>query len=294
MRKNLTIPCNFYLQSKKLNGEERLEFFDTIFDLFFNDKAFNFSKIKNEKVSILLSCLAPEIRKIQAKYDSGKTTKKQKNDKIKSCKNTKNLDNFFCEKNKSETKQNLASESKTPSDIIKSDTIINNNNKKINNFGLSDAEPDEDKLIISDEFNSALIKLDSLLGSHFSWFFDSLCYLSSQDNILINGNIVPANAVLEKIESMACDEKSHIKILEKYRIFDSLGVPKTKIKYQISSLYNLALELERTKCTNLNQNTYFTNYIRPQKSEANKEIITHNYTAEQLNSVFDDIDTVEI
>ena len=278
------------MQSKKLSSEERLEFFDTIFDIFFNEKTLDYSKIKSEKVSIILSCISPEIRKIQAKYDSGKATKKIKNNRIKMQKITKNLDTFFCKNSESETEQVLPNEIKISSDNIK----FNNNNIINNQIRLSDEENDI-KLILNN-FNIDFSKLKNLLGDYFNWFYDSIKFLNYQTNLVISGKTIPAKSVLSKILNMASDERFYTNIFEKYKTLEQLGVPKTKIKYQISSLYNLALEIENVseKSSGSIKNFLSTNYSAKPSTEPNSEIFTHNYTKEQLKNVFDDLDLVEI
>ena len=77
-RKTVTISDNVFQTLYRVkDDQERLTCYDTIFKALFTNSPVKMSAL-SETVQLAVSCLMPELRKIQGKFKSGKTEKKQK------------------------------------------------------------------------------------------------------------------------------------------------------------------------------------------------------------------------
>ena len=115
-RKTVTISDNVFQTLYRVkDNQERLTCYDTIFKALFTNSPVKMSAL-SETVQLAVSCLMPELRKIQGKFKSGKTEKKLKSESVF----------LSCKQNGSETKQTEAEKSRVLSpDYLNSNSNIN-------------------------------------------------------------------------------------------------------------------------------------------------------------------------
>ena len=99
--------------------------------------------------------------------------------------------------------------------------------------------------------------------------------------------------ILNKLVNLfRCEpEASNKQLIEVFEYFDEkveTGTIKNTYKYLISIFYNVARECSFSTVTQIQQKQPYTSF-------ANQEIMRHNYTQEQINSIFNtNLDEIEI
>lgn len=268
-RKNVTFSRDIFNALKRLKDPERLEIYDSLFSHFFDGKTIDYEKIKSDVVQAVLSCLTPEMRKIQIKYDNGSCEKLNKNSSL-----------FNCENNGSETKRTEANASErdcsdyliqTIYEYIYNNQSINLNNIYINNIIYNNRQIMQKclKSLKSDKQAT----LENVMTKVMT---------SKENQVKIAGEPKNAAEVLDTICALLLEPSKTEEMNQKINEIKNLKSLHNPLSYLTVALYNLARSQSQPK----NSSNSAT--------RANSEIISHNYSREELQKVFDDLDTDEI
>lgn len=271
-RKTITISYElFEAVSKVRQPENRLEIYETMFSYLFKNKPIEYSKIKSDTVSSILAYMMPDIRKIQSKFENGNTKK--------GTKNTASL--FCCSQASSELQANISEENASDYNIYNTINnlflIINqsvNHNKKYNSYI---------NITNKDYITDSLKKICQKNENHYKIVTKVLNELCGKEKIKINGVWVEQAEALDTIVGLLTSEDGIEQLSLKIdEVAQAQGL-KNKLGYLTTALFNLSKNLK-------NKNVH-SGYTRANTSyNANSDIISHNYTAEQLKSVYDNLD----
>lgn len=273
-RKTLTITYElFEAVSKVKSADDRLEIYETMFNYFFKNKPIEYSKIKSDTASSIIAFMMPDIRKIQSKFDNGNTKKSTKN----------NASLFICNTNISKEQAKLSED--LPSDYYNIYNIINNilniinqsiNSGKINNSYIN--------ITNRDIMVKSLQKISQENAIHYEALVKVINEVASKEKTKINGVWVESAEALDTIAWLLVSQEGAHQLSLKINEVAKIQGLKNKLSYLTSALYNLSKDLAKKS---INKATY-------QSKQKTSDIITHNYTAEQLKSVYDDLDSVQI
>ena len=274
-RKTVTISDNVFQTLYRVkDDQERLTCYDTIFKALFTNSPVKMSAL-SETVQLAVSCLMPELRKIQSKYTNGKTVKKQ------------NLSSVFlsCEQNGSEAKQNEAKkiESFSP-DYNNNNNSINNN---IYNILISSSSNIFNKTTnyTSNALAETLNQFANTAPGEFKKFCKTIKLLNQNEMVKINGVFKNSKEVIESIAELLLNPSGLEQIKLQYAELEKKSSEiKNKSKYEISAIFNLANDLKSQK---------FVKYHGQTKS-SNLDYEQRNYTEEEYQAVFDNLDNAEI
>ena len=279
MRKSITLSDNVYIIKETIKKpNERLKFYELIFEHLFKEKPINYDKIEEPQIQTAIAILLPELRKIHSKFNN----RNGKN-------NNKNSDSLFiCKKNNNETKRNLTEKcGDFSSDYYNINNIINyiyniinqsiNNNKNTISYV---------NITNKDIITNSLKKISQENAEQYKIFIKLLNELCQKEKIKINGVWVEQTEALDTIVGILTKDTGVNQLLLKIDEVSQLKGLKNKTNYLISSLFNLANSIK---------NSYTKYNINQQKQiPTGNDIIKHNYTIEQLNSVYDNLDDIEI
>lgn len=135
---------------------------------------------------------------------------------------------------------------------------------------------------------------DNFVKSRLLELAQRLC--QEQKPLKIKGVYTSPDEILNKLVNLFAGENDAInqKLIKTFAYFDEkveFGTVKNTYKYLVSILYNVAREqigsLESTPTLKFPQK-------QPTTSYTDQEIMRHNYTKEQIDAVFDDLDNIEI
>lgn len=274
-RKTLTMTYElFEAVSKVKSPDERLEIYEIMFNHFFKSKPIEYSKIKSDTVSSIIAFMMPDIRKIQSKFDNGNTKKSTKN----------NASLFTCYNNISQQQANGSKDLPSDYNIY---NIINNIYKLINQ-SLNNSKSNNSYINITnkDIMVKSLQEINQNNTMHYEALVKVINEIIGKEKIKINGVWLEQAEALDTIAALLVSQEGGRQLALKIdEVAQTQGL-KNKLGYLTSALYNLSKDLAK----NSNNSSY--KYYNQNKS--NPGMLTHNYTAEQLNSVYDDLDTVEI
>lgn len=269
IRNTVTLSKEFFEASEKMIDSDRLLFFDTIFNHFFKGENIRYSEIKSPIVSVALAILTPTLRKLQSKFENG-CQKKEKTTSI-----------FLCRQKTSESQANLSR--RFSSDYI--DIIINIINKYI--IQSIKKNNSKDSIIYNINIRKKLESMSVRVGEPgmalLAEIFSSLeAKIDAKESVKINKQEIAGAEVLEQINKLLerSDSEPLEQKLQEILILKKEGRLYNPAGFLISSLYNLSKELNYN--FHIQKNNYKDSYL------------TRNYTPEELASVVDDIDTVEL
>ncbi len=280
-RKNLTLPRLFFDLIKNKKDTDRLETYDTIFNYFFDEKQIDYENL-SEVSQTIVACLSLEIRKLDKQFKNGCVSEK---------KLFENTEDFACENflgqpraNQGPTEGQLRANrgpKKPPLRARVNDINYNNNiyNQSISQSVSQDKCEQSEKIkMLGHALEEVFEKIKSdapVLWSRLSNTVKKI--MTTGENLKINKKIVDREEVLEKIyanfHNMGVAEL-HKTVGEIFAEIDSRPVNNLKM-YEIATLYNF----KNTQNLGLSK-------------KDNSNYLKHNYTSEQLNDVFDDLDSV--
>ena len=276
-RKTLTMTYElFEAVSKVKSPEERLQIYEIMFNHFFKNKPIDHSKIESETVSSILAFMMPDIRKIQSKYDNRIGKKSTKN----------NASLFLC--NQKVIEQQQPTTAFSTSDYYNIYNIINNIYLIINQ-SVSNSKNNNSYINITnkDIMTKSLQEISQENATHYEALVNVINEVASKEKIKINGVWVERATALDTIAGLLVSQEGVQQLSLKIdEVAQTQGL-KNKLGYLTSALYNLSKDLAKNLKSNISYKSY-------NQSKSNSGMLTHNYTAEQLNSVYDDLDTVEI
>jgi len=276
-RKTLTIPSELFEAVSKVKlADDRLEIYETLFNYFFKNKPIEYTKIKSDTVSSILAFMTPDIRKMQAKYDNRIGKKSTKS----------NASLFLC--NQNVIKQQETTTAFSTSDYYNIYNIINNiyliinqsvNNSKINNSYIN--------ITNKDIMTKSLQEISQENATHYEALVRVINEVASKEKIKINGVWVERAEALDTIAGLLVSQEGLRQLALKIDEVAQTQELKNKLGYLTSALYNLSKDLAKNLKSNISYKSY-------NQSKSNSGMLTHNYTAEQLNSVYDDLDNIEL
>lgn len=271
-RQTITLTRDFYNATKWMKDENRLEFYDTVFRSLFDNKSIDYEKIKSENVASALAILSPALSAITSKYEN-RVGKKLK----------ENSSPFLCspssiEMERNGTKRNGDFSSDYYSiynilyNIIINQSSISNKLKYIKYENLN---------LLQNALNQINQQCDEKTIKKLKQVFEKL---SANEAVSINGVAQKSISVIDKIVELLLSPNAPLKIKEKVEELDNLPGIRNPVGYLISALYNLACEkplvVTKPKTT---------------RSYTDQEIMRHNYTKEQIDSIFNtNLDEIEI
>lgn len=272
-RQTITLTRDFYNATKWMKDENRLEFYDMVFRSLFDNKDIDFEKVKSENVASALAILSPALSAITSKYENrvGK--------KLKSTPSP-----FLCspssiEMERNGTKQNgdFSSDYYSIYNILYN-VIINQSSIKSNKLKYIKYE---NLNLLQNALNQINNQCDEKTIKKLKQVFEKL---SANEVVSINGVAQKSIFVIDKIVELLLSPNAPLKIKEKVEELNELSGIRNPVGYLISALYNLACEkplvVTKPKTT---------------RSYTDQEIMRHNYTKEQIDSIFNtDLDKIEI
>lgn len=282
-RKTVTFPSKIYDIIKNQSDLDRLELYDTLFRHLFEIQPINKDEIKSPKVAAFLEYLAPELRILQTKFDNRNGKKNLIEPSNSFSVQTKNIGTY---RNESEQIENFSSDYYNIIYIIKE--IIYNyqsiNQKEILN---------KYKYIKNDKLgllNQSLSQIEqSVEKQGINKITHAVEKLAAAEFIKVNGITKPSIEVLDKIIGLLIKPTASEQIKIKLKELSEVSGIKNPVNYLISSLYNLACDFEKD-----NRHGISTFYSKNQPVNNNVGFMTHDYTKEQLEALYDSVDDVDI
>lgn len=140
-RKQLTLPrAEFYEPIKHLEPDVKHAVLDIIFDFFFEDKGIFYPNL-DPSVRSAVACLMPNLRRVQAQFDNGKSEKKSR----------QNSQGLLCPLESSQAEPNKAKQIKVESSFLNNNIynniynnqIISNQEEKNKKEELAQSDPDK-------------------------------------------------------------------------------------------------------------------------------------------------------
>lgn len=218
-----------------------------------------------------------------------------------------NIYNIYTNTNK-QTKENTIKENKVTTELNaqnkdKQSGESHNNSEKKNNqtktqdpcdFELTSENHEKAQFYCSVLQDKSECIADNFVKSRFLELIQRLC--QEQKPLKIKGVYTSPDEILNKLVNLFAGESDAInqKLIKIFAYFDDrveFGTVKNTYKYLISILYNVAREqvgsLESIPILQFPQK-------QPTTSYTDQEIMRHNYTQEQLNSIYDSLDNIEI
>ena len=271
-RKTVTISDNVFQTLYRVkDNQERLTCYDTIFKALFTNSPVKMSAL-SETVQLAVSCLMPELRKIQGKFKSGKTEKKLKSESVF----------LSCKQNGSETKQTEAEKSRVLSpDYLNSNSNIN----YIYNILISSSSNIFNKTTnyTGNALAEVLKQFKSTAPGEFKKFCKTINQVSQAEAVKINGVFKKNSDLLESVTELLLNPNGLEQIKLKY---DELNKKSSEIKnkrnYEISALFNLSHAVKKS-----NKNQYH-------KKSKSLDYDQRTYSEEDYQKLYDDLDNIEV
>lgn len=320
-RKTVSMPRMVFELINKLDNGQREIAYDTIFRALFNDKDITYNDLP-ERVSDVLIVAKYELKKVKTKFDNG-CVKKLKNDTpifasksygsemkrneanlsepATSYFNNKLNNNIYNIYTNKQTKENTIKENKATIDRNTQPPQKQDDNGEQKNSQTKTQDPCDFELT-SENLNKAQFYYsilqdkseciaDNFVKSRFLELAQRLC--QEQTPLKIKGVYTSPDEILNKFVNLfRCEPKtSNKQLIEVFEYFDEkveTGTIKNTYKYLISIFYNVAREGSFSTVPQIQQKQPYTSF-------ANQEIMQHNYTQEQINSIFNtNLDEIEI
>lgn len=278
-RQSVTLTRRFLDLITELNEADRLIAYDKILNHLFNEIPIE-TKGDSDAVRVMLACLAPELRKAQAQYDNGKISKKL----------ATSSQGFFCPVDGSQ----IEASDKRKGASIDNNIIITNNqvytNNQSNQGGKKqnytfDALMDGNIEAYTHALEQILKQLQPINAMIALRTAETLSKIVKVQSIKIKGNDLSPVQILKQIYETVRQvpgEKLAEVLEQLYNDIDTRKIT-NKSKYEIMSLYNI-----HTRVTINNSPIKQKNY------DPWHDHLKHNYTHEQLNSIFDNLDDTDI
>lgn len=278
-RQSVTLIRRFLDLTTELNNQDRLTVYDKILNHLFNEIPIE-TKGESDAVRVTLACLAPELRKAQAQYENGIISKKL----------ATNSQGLLRPHDGSQPQANNKPE-KGPNDNV----IYNNKNmflpinqsnhqsSKTQNYTF-DAITNGSIEAYAHALEQILKQLQPINAMVSLRIAETLNKLVKSKSIKIKGEEVESVNVLKQIYEniRQVEAKELADVLQ--QMFDDIDTRKTsnKTKYEIISLYNLQTRLKK----------------QPSKTTQNKsrkkDSWEREYSPEDFEDVYDDLDTCDI
>lgn len=271
-RITVTISREIYEKLKYLNDSTFNAVTRAIFTVFFEGKDINYSDYPEEETRIALACIFPDLRRIQSQFDNGKCEKNQ-------VKSTKGV---VCPVEPSQIQPNSANSEPSIynnniyNNIYNKQTITNNRQGENDKELFTEIETQLNRLKTSPTAERGETRKELISR------FNELLYRVSLETkpLTINNEQLEPGQVLERyLQIFETDPEATIKKLARiFHMFDE-ACEERKItntyKYCISLFYNQALSK------------------KPVQTKSS-DFSTRNYTADEMNSLFDSLDEIEI
>lgn len=276
-RRTVTISAELNDKLKHLSDSTFTPVMRAILAVFFDGKKINYSDY-NEETQVALACILPDLRRVQSQFDNGKREKNQ-------AKSTKGV---VCPVEPSQIQPNLA---KPEPSIYNNIYNINNNINNKQTITNNNRQSGFDKEIYT-KLETELGRLQTSsaatrgeLQKELVNRFSELAYRVwlERKPLTINGTQLAPAQVLERYMHIfePNPEQTIRKLMRIFHMFDTACTERAitnTFKYAVSLFYNQALEPAHVKETN----------------NSAAEFSTRNYTAEEMNSLYDNLDELEI
>lgn len=200
-----------------------------------------------------------------------------------------------------QTKENTIKENKTIKEAQSTEKQDNGKQKNIQtktqdpcNFELTAENHDKARFYCSILQDKSECIVDNFVKTRLLELAQRLC--QEQKPLKIKGVYISPDEILNKYVSLFAGESDAInkKLIEIFSYFDNKveqGMVKNTYKYLVSILYNVS----REQVGSLTTPTYKIQSNSPVKSYTNQEIMCHNYTQEQIDSIFNtNLDEIEL
>ena len=284
MRKTVTIPRDLFLELKDFKMETRQKLLYYVLDNLFDGK-------------ITTNEIPEEIRDayIGFKYEFGKIQKQYDNGKKSVQKNTKQKNTgLFCPFD--DTQKDPTSTQPNPYDY---DYNIKNNNKLTNIINIyinnqSVSQLNKYKYINNNlPFGKLIImvgQVQKICGEeNFEKIIKAVEKVAKLQSIKVGGLVKSPGEVLDKIVGLLLTEGAGEQIKIKLdNLSQTTGIT-SPTSYLIASLYNLAIDFEKESKHIVSQ--FPLKQTKNQNSDALRQ---RTYTKEELESLYDDLDDIEI
>ena len=284
MRKTVTIPRDLFLELKDFKMETRQKLLYYVLDNLFDGK-------------ITTNEIPEEIRDayIGFKYEFGKIQKQYDNGKKSVQKNTKQKNTgLFCPFD--DTQKDPTSTQPNPYDY---DYNIKNNNKLTNIINIYINNQSVSQLSKYKYINNNLPfgKLIIMVGQvqkicgeeNFEKIIKAVEKVAKLQSIKVGGLVKSPGEVLDKIVGLLLTEGAGEQIKIKLdNLSEATGIT-SPTSYLIASLYNLAIDFEKESKHIVSQ--FPLKQTKNQNSDALRQ---RTYTKEELESLYDDLDDIEI
>lgn len=276
-RQKVTLTRRFLDLTSELNNQDRLNCYDKLFKHLFNGEPIKM-KEESEALKIALACLGPELRKAQAQYENGIISKKLST-------NTKGL---LCQFDGSQQRADNKPE-KCPNDniIYNNKNILYTNNQSNHQHGKMqdvsfDAITNGNVEVYAHALEKILKQIQSINAMVSLRTAETLSKIVKSESIKIKKEeYAPAQVLKQIYETIRQIEPGELAELLQ-ELFNDIDARKVtnKTKYEIMSLFHIHTRIK----TNVRKTT------QGKKDGFQK----HNYTPEQIKSVFTDLDNVDI
>lgn len=272
-RKTLTLPVDLNDKLKRLGDETFVKVMRTIFAVFFEGKIIHYEDY-DEITQTALACIMPDLRRIQTQFDNGRCEKNR----------AKTIKGGVCPFEASQTQPNSANYE--PSIY---NNIYNINNNKNNKQTITNSRPADAVSVISNQIQTRLLALESNSEAEqqtVTRFGELVSRIAREPNPLaINSEALAPEQILMRFEQIF--ERKPAQTIDKLtHIFQMLdeACQERKItntyRYSVALFYNQAM-------------SHF--YPSPSKNQQSvPEFSARNYTAEEMNSLFDNLDEIEV
>ena len=274
-RQSVTLSRRFLELAGELNDKDRLTCYDKILNHLFNEIPIK-TQGESDALRITLACLGPELRKAQTQYENGIISKKL----------STNTKGFLCHFDGSQQQANSKPE-KSPNDynIYNNKNILYTNNQSNHQHDKTqdvsfDAITNGNVEMYAHALEKILKQIQTINAMVSLRTAETLSKIVKSESIKIKKEeYAPAQVLKQIYETIRQIEPGGLAELLQ-ELFNDIDARKVtnKTKYEIMSLFHIHTRVKTNKKTQ-------------KKKESFQQ---HNYTPEQLNSVYTDLDKVEI
>ena len=273
-RKTITLNDNILNTAEVLPNDMRLMFYDKLMQHFLKGQDLSLNEVP-DILKVALVGIMPELRKLQSKFDAGITQKKFREKEKAS----------LCPNDRSKMKQNKANQSIEDNNIYSTfPNLIYILYKYNNSINLPHGcVRTHEKPFKQDHDTKAEVQLNKLKSKNpamYNYFNQIVTRVNKEKGIKISGVPTTAEKILPQLSKIA--EQSNLEeLLISANEESSSPKVRDKIRYSISLLYNLATRLINVPPSQV-------------KAPVQKDFTEREYTREELNSLFDTLDDIEL